>query len=155
MIFINLLRMNRWGYRRMMLRLSQVECLRNCTIGVANKLSINNDKTNVVLFHMENKPVPKHFECIQTDVVQINRVNSIQYMRMLLGEHLHWQEHVDQICASVLKYFCIWNHIKKVCFVATIKTALFRFYLFSNLIRYRSVWNICERNPVETANYVK
>ena len=25
---------------------------------VANKLSINNDKTNFVLFHMKNKPVP-------------------------------------------------------------------------------------------------
>ena len=36
---------------------------------VANKLSINNDKTNFVLFHMKNKPVPKHFECIQTDVI--------------------------------------------------------------------------------------
>ena len=39
---------------------------------VANKLSINNDKTNFVLFHMKNKPVPKHFECIETDKMQIN-----------------------------------------------------------------------------------
>ena len=79
---------------------------------VANKLSINNDKTNFVLFHMKNKPVPKHFECIKTDVMQINRVNSIQYLGMLLDEHLYWHEHVDQICASLVKYFGIFNHIK-------------------------------------------
>ena len=79
---------------------------------VANKLSINNDKTNFVQFHMKNKPVPKHFECIKTDVMQINRVNSIQYLGMLLDEHLYWHEHVDQICASLVKYFGIFNHIK-------------------------------------------
>ena len=56
---------------------------------VANNLSINNDKTNFVLFHMKNKPVPKHFECIQTYVIQINRVNFIQYLGMLLDEHLY------------------------------------------------------------------
>ena len=71
---------------------------------VANKLSINNDKTNFVLFHMKNKPVPKHFECIKTDVMEINRVNSIQYLGMLLDEHLYWHELVDQICSSLVKF---------------------------------------------------
>ena len=74
---------------------------------VANKLSINNDKTSFVLFHMKNKPVPKHFEYIRTDVMQINRVNSIHYLGML-----YWHEHVDQICASLVKCFGIFNHIK-------------------------------------------
>ena len=55
---------------------------------VAKKLSINNVKTNFVLFHMKNKPVLKHFECIQTDVMHIIRINSIQYLGMLLDEHL-------------------------------------------------------------------
>ena len=79
---------------------------------VANKLSINNDKANSVLFHMKNKPVPKHFICIQTDAKQINRVNSAQYLGMLLDEHLYCDYHVDQICASIVKYFGIYNHIK-------------------------------------------
>ena len=61
---------------------------------------------------MKNKPVPKHFEYIQTDVMQVNRVNSIQYLGMLVDEHLYWHEHVDQICASLVKYFGIFNHIK-------------------------------------------
>ena len=63
---------------------------------VANKLSINSDKTNFVYeLHMKNKPVPKYFECIQTDVMQINRVNSILYLGMLLDEPLYWHEHID------------------------------------------------------------
>ena len=56
---------------------------------VANKLSINSDKTNFVLFHMKNKPVPKNFTCIQTDVMQITRVNTVQYLGMSLDENLY------------------------------------------------------------------
>ena len=110
---------------------------------VANKFSINSDKTNFALFHI-GKTVPKHFECIQTDVMQINRVNSAQYLGMLLDEYLYWHEYVDQICASLVKYVGIIDHIKK-CFLAKIKAAVLCFYLFSNTVRYRSIWIIHER----------
>ena len=79
---------------------------------VANKLSINSEKTSFVLFHLKNKPIPRNFTCIQTEVMQINRVESVQYLGMLLDEKLYWHEHVDQICASLVKYFGIFNHIK-------------------------------------------
>ena len=44
--------------------------------------------------------------------MQINRVESVQYLGMLLDEKLYWHEHVDQICASLVKYVGIFNHIK-------------------------------------------
>ena len=44
--------------------------------------------------------------------MQINRVESLQYLWMLLDENLYWHEYVDQICASVVRYFGIFNHIK-------------------------------------------
>ena len=69
-------------------------------------------KTSFVLFHLKNKPIPRNFTCIQTEVMQINRVESVQYLGMLLDEKLYWHEHVDQICASLVKYFGIFNHIK-------------------------------------------
>ena len=99
---------------------------------VANKLSINNDNTNFVLFHMKNIPVPKHFDCIQTDVMQINRVNSIQYLGMLLDEHLYWHEHVDQICASLVKYFGIFNQIKN-CVTLRISKQLYYAFIYSRI----------------------
>ena len=72
---------------------------------VANKLSINSNKTNFVLFLMQNKPVPKKCTCIHTDVMQITRVKSTQYLGMSLDENLYWHDHVDQICASLVRYF--------------------------------------------------
>ena len=44
--------------------------------------------------------------------MQINGVESVQYLGMLLDVKLYWLEHVDQICASLVKYFGIFNHIK-------------------------------------------
>ena len=59
---------------------------------VANKLSINSNKTNFLLFHMKNKPVPNDFDSI--------------------GENLYWNAHVDFVCASLVKHFGIFNRIK-------------------------------------------
>ena len=81
---------------------------------VANKLPINSDKTNFVLFRMKNKPVPKNFTCIQTDVIQITRVKSVQYLGMSFNKNLYWHDHVDQIYASFVKHFGIFNDIKNL-----------------------------------------
>ena len=62
---------------------------------------------------MKNKPVPRNFTCITTEAMQINRVKSVQqYLGMLLDENLYWHEHVDQTCASLVKIFGIFNHVK-------------------------------------------
>ena len=46
---------------------------------------------------------------------------------MLHDEKSYWHEHVDQICASLVKYFGIFNHIKKKFFEKDCETALFAF----------------------------
>ena len=99
---------------------------------VANKLSINSDKTNFVFFHMKNKPVPKNCTCIQTDVIQITRVQSVQYLGMSLDENLYWHEHVDQICASLVKYFGIFNHVNNL-FSLRISKRLYNASIYSRI----------------------
>ena len=79
---------------------------------VANKLSINSDKTNFVLFHMKNKPVPNDFDSIQTNHMMIRRVKIVNYLGLVIDENLYWNAHADFVCASLVKYFGIFNHIK-------------------------------------------
>ena len=79
---------------------------------VANKLSINSDKTNFVLFHMKNKPVPNDFDSIRTNHMTIRRVKIINYLGLVIDENLYWNAHADFVCASLVKYFGIFNHIK-------------------------------------------
>ena len=79
---------------------------------VANKLSINSDKTHFVLFHTKNKPVPNDFDSIRTDHMTINRAKIVNYLGLVIDENLYWNAHVDSVCASLVKYFGIFNHIK-------------------------------------------
>ena len=79
---------------------------------VANKLSINSDKTHFVLFHTKNEPVPNDFDSIRTDHMTINRAKIVNYLVLVTDENLYWNAHVDSVCASLVKYFGIFNHIK-------------------------------------------
>ena len=63
---------------------------------IAHKLSINSDKTNLVLFHLKNKPVLRDFTGLQTQSMEIDRVQSVQYLGMLLDETLYCHGHVTR-----------------------------------------------------------
>ena len=81
---------------------------------VANKLSINSNKTNFVPFHMKNKPVPNDFDSIQTNHMMIGRVKTVDYLGLVIAENLYWNAHVDFVWASLVQYFGIFNHIKSL-----------------------------------------
>ena len=79
---------------------------------LANKLSINKDKTNFVLFHNKNKPIHENFDCIETENMPIKRVQMVQYLGLIVGENLYWNAHVDYVCMPLVKFFGIFNHVK-------------------------------------------
>ena len=79
---------------------------------LANKLSINKDKTNFVLFHHKNKPIPENFDCIETENMPIKRVQMVQYLGLIVDENLYWNAHVDYVCMPLVKFFGIFNHVK-------------------------------------------
>ena len=77
-----------------------------------NKLTINIDITYFVLFHTVNKPVPDGFTEIATTHMTIKRATEMKYLGLVLDGKLNYNEHVQSICNSLLKYFGIFNHIK-------------------------------------------
>ena len=81
---------------------------------VANQLSINNEKTNFVLFHAKYKPIPEHFDCIQTTFLTSNRVKCVQYLGLMIDENLYWHMHVEYVYNYLVKYFGIFNHVKTI-----------------------------------------
>ena len=79
---------------------------------ISNKLTINAEKTKFVLFHTINKPMPQQLNEIETEFMTIMRVKSFKYLGLTLDETLNWNEHVNELCKSLIKYFGIFNHIK-------------------------------------------
>ena len=56
--------------------------------------------------------MPNDFDSIRTDHMTINRAKIVNYLGLVIDENLHWNAHVDSVCASLVKYFGIFNHIK-------------------------------------------
>ena len=79
---------------------------------ISNKLTINAEKTNCILFHTINKPIRQHLNEIKTEFMTIMRVKSFKYLGLTLDETLNCNEYVNELCKSLIKYFGIFNHIK-------------------------------------------
>ena len=71
---------------------------------VRNKVIINRDKTHFVLFHTVNKPIPTNFLTIQTEFMSIDRVPFFEYLGVTLDETFTWNNHIDYIGKSLVKY---------------------------------------------------
>ena len=62
----------------------------------ANKLSLNIDKTNFVIFHPSQKKITKSI-CLRINKKSINQKDSIKCLRIIIGSHLNWKEHIHQL----------------------------------------------------------
>ena len=69
-------------------------------------------KKTFILFHTINKPIPRNLDKISVESMTTKRVNSFKYLGLTLDEALHWNDHVNELCKSLVKYFGIFNHIK-------------------------------------------
>ena len=70
---------------------------------VRNELTINCDKTNFILFHAINKPIPKQFDEIVTSSMTIKKVKSFLFLGLSVDEILRFNEHVEILRKSLIK----------------------------------------------------
>ena len=70
---------------------------------ISNKLTINAETKNCILFHTINKPIPMNLDEISVESMTIKWVNSFKYLGITLNETLHWNDQVDELCKS------LWN----------------------------------------------
>ena len=114
---------------------------------ISNKLTINTNKTNVILFHTINKPIPNNFLEITTEFMKIKRVNSFKYLGITLDETLNWSEHVSILYESLLKYFGIFNHVE---YKVTPKMARQIYYpfIFSRIQYGIEVYSSCSETHI-------
>ena len=114
---------------------------------LCNRLTINNDKTKFILFHTKNKPVPKDLETLDTSVMNIDGVESFNYLGVIIDEKLNWHEQAENVCKSLLQFYGIFNHIKS--YVSSqIARQLYYACIFS--IWNRGVW--CMFKGIATKN---
>ena len=83
-----------------------------CRWCIENKLTISIEKTNFVLFHTPNKPLVKNLREIETEAMNIKRVDVVTYLEITNDEKLTWNAHVENVCNSLLKFFGIIKQVR-------------------------------------------
>lgn len=88
----------------------------------ANKLSLNIDKTCFILFNYGYyNPDVK----INIGTNEITRVNSVNFLGVILDCKLSWEEHIKSICKKVARSIAILHRVKFKLSLSTLKTLYF------------------------------
>ena len=119
-----------------------------------NRLTINYDKTNFILFHAKNKNIPFDFDKIEVNGNVIKRVASTKYLGMYIDEGFTWQKHVSYLHKSLLKYYGIFNRIKY--FVnKSITRQLYFAFVYSRIKYGIEVYGSCAQELIQKLQVVQ
>src|SRR6218665_2124525 len=69
----------------------------------ANKLSLNFEKTNYILFKSPRKKCPTELPRISIEGTQITQVVSTKFLGVYIDQHLSWKEHIKNISIKIAK----------------------------------------------------
>ena len=77
-----------------------------------NKLSLNINKTKYMIFHAINKSIEVIIPNSVINGIQIDRVNSFNFLGLNLHENMSWKTHTESVANKLAKYSGILNRIK-------------------------------------------
>lgn len=77
-----------------------------------NKLSINHNKTNFVLFHSKNKPISENISHILLNDRQIQKVPFMKFLGVYFDSNLTWKVHLTNKANQILKVVSILGRLK-------------------------------------------
>ena len=79
---------------------------------VINKLSLNMNKTEYMIFHAINKSIEIFIPSLVINGIQIDRVNSFKFLGLNLHENMTWNTHTEFVANKLAKYSGVLNRMK-------------------------------------------
>ena len=106
----------------------------------ANRLALNIDKTNYVIFHSPTRKI-EEFVKIKLGSKPITRVNYIKYLGVLVDATLSWKPHITELTKKLARTSGIFYKIRHYVSPDTLK--LLYYSLFYSFISYGiTVWGL-------------
>jgi hypothetical protein len=78
----------------------------------ANRLFLNIDKTNFILFHTKKKIDPDVNRSLLINDVPITQTNSSKFLGIIVDSHLTWKDHISTIVKKIAKNIGVLHRIK-------------------------------------------
>ena len=98
----------------------------------ANKLTLNLSKTCYSIFHSIAKNIPQEFNSIIFSGTEIKRENTTMYLGLTIDEVLSWKKHIDDLIASLTRYFSLFYHLRNV-IPKKMKLQMFHSYVYTKI----------------------
>ena len=105
---------------------------------IVNRLSLNIDKTNFVVFHPYNKPLTQKIT-LKIQKNAISEKDHVKYLGILIDSTLSWINHIDNISTKVSKSVGLLYKIRNFVDIKIIKT-LYYSLVYPHLIYAIEVW---------------
>ena len=121
------------------------ELIKLCVWFQVNKLSLNVNKTNYMLFGRKGRTVIDNFH-ININDVKIERVKSFKFLGVFIDEDLNWKSHTCQISAKICKNIGVINRIRYL-----VSKKLLKILYFALVHSYLSYCNIVWGNANKLA----
>ena len=104
------------------------ECLSNLQNWfIANKLSLNIEKTNFTIFAHKDKNNEKDLITLSIGGQAIKKVNCCKYLGVFVDDKLNWKEHIDYIYKKLVKFTSLFYKIRHLLPFACLKMLYYAF----------------------------
>ena len=97
----------------------------------SNKIILNVDKIELVIFSPKRKQITKHFN-FQTSGQKTEISNRVEYLGIQIDQHLNWIEHIKNIISKLIRAIGILSKIRHYVpkfWLKTIYYSIFNSYL--------------------------
>lgn len=118
---------------------------------IANKLSLNVDKTNYMIFKTKGKRVQSRLS-VNINNKPLKQVKSSKFLGVIIDEHLSWNEHTKYLKSKLSKAIGILCKARKVLNVSTLVT-IYNSFIYPYLTYGVEVWGNaveCNIKPIIT-----
>ena len=106
---------------------------------VRNRLTVNFDKTNYIIFHSSRRPVSHSAFELKFSNFDIERKSVIRFLGVFLDEHLNWRNHVDYLCKKLCKYPYLFYKTRHNLTLKALKL-IYNTLIYPNLIYCITAW---------------
>lgn len=107
---------------------------------INNKLSLNFNKTNFIIYHLRNTDTQNIFNEVCFANHKIDRVEKTKYLGMIINESLNWNDHVDLVKKKVARFVGVLRRMSYL-LDEKIKKQIYFAYIHSHVIYVNPIWS--------------
>ena len=114
----------------------------------ANRLTVNADKTNFILFSKLSEIQPNDLSNLNFFKSQITQVQTVKFLGLWLTSNLDWTQHISAINIKICKFIGIFYRIRNV-INEKCKRTLYYSFVHSHLTNYIVLWGYSSDNRLQ------